>query len=179
MRHTIRPDAAAAGANTDEPMDDLMTGLAKARRKGPLLNRVTGTLLGLVLLVGGFLAGVQVQQDYGTSTTGADAGAGRPNGFPAGGQMPGGFPGGQGTGSGTTQDTAGQAVTGKVKLVDGTTVYIETADGEVVTVKTSDTTTVQTATKTELAKIAAGTEVTVQATAQNDTLTATSIIAAK
>ncbi|MBV1852092.1 hypothetical protein [Catellatospora tritici] len=188
MKHAIRDDARTEPMDgRTEPMDDLMVGLAKAKR-GPLLNRGTGALLGLVLVCGGFLAGVQVQQHFGTSASNSGTGAtgNRAGGFRGGytGQgFPGGFPGGygqNGTGTGTGNgQAAGSSVTGKIKLIDGTTVYVETADGQIVTIKTSGTTTVQSATKLDLSKLKAGTQVTIQGTTQNDTVTATSITATK
>ncbi|MDI1461790.1 hypothetical protein QEZ54_12470 [Catellatospora sp. KI3] len=188
MKHAIRDEARTEPVDgRTEPMDDLMVGLARARR-GPLLTRGTGALLGLVLMCGGFLAGVQVQQHFGTSAgSAASAGgaganrAGARGGFTGQG-LPGGFPGagqnGGQTGTGNGQ-AAGSSVTGKIKLIDGSTVYVETADGQIVTIKTSGTTTVQNATKVDLTKLKAGTQVTIQGTTQNDTLTATSITATK
>jgi hypothetical protein len=182
MKHVLRtPDDTA-------PMDDLVAGLAKANR-GPWLTRSTGILLALVLTCGGFLAGIQVQQHFGTaSATSAGAGAGNRTGAGfrgnyGGGQggngFPGGFPGGQ---QGAGQQGAPQAaapISGRIKLVDGTTVYIETADGRVLTVKTGENTTVQSTAKITLKDLPAGTEITVQGATQDTTVTATSITAAR
>jgi hypothetical protein len=170
------------GTIPDAPMDDLMAGLAKAKR-GPWLTRSTGALLALVLACGGFLAGVQVQQRFGTSATTA-AGAGgtgiRPNGVRGGfGQGGTGFTGGQQGGTLPGGQQAAAPISGKVKLVDGTTVYLETSDGRLLTVKTADTTTVQSSSKIDLKSLAAGTEITVQGTIQDTTVTATTITATK
>lgn len=178
MKHAIRtPDAASTDAAA--PMDDLVAGLARAKR-GPWLTRSTGILLALVLTCGGFLAGVQVQQHFGTAS-GTAAGTATGN-RPAGGyrgnfgggqggyNLPGGFPGGQ---QGAPQAAA--PITGKIKLVDGTTVYIETTDGRVLTIKTGENTTVQSTEKITLNDLPAGTEITVQGTTQDTTITATSI----
>ncbi len=184
MKHAIRnPDTAPTDAAA--PMDDLVAGLAKAKR-GPWLTRSTGILLALVLTCGGFLAGVQVQQRFGTGS-GTAAGAATGN-RPAGGyrgnfgggqggyNLPGGFPGApQGQNGG--QQTAAAPITGKIKLVDGTTVYIETTDGRVLTIKTGENTTVQATEKITLKDLAAGTAITVQGTTQDTTVTATSITA--
>ncbi|BCJ71908.1 hypothetical protein CS0771_14520 [Catellatospora sp. IY07-71] len=182
MKHAIRtPDTAP----TDDaaPMDDLVAGLAKAKR-GPWLTRSTGILLALVLTCGGFLAGVQVQQRFGTGsgTAAGTATGNRPaNGYRGnfGGQygFPGGMPGGQ-QGQTGGQQTAAAPISGKIKLVDGTTVYIETADGSVLTIKTGENTTVQATEKITLKDLAAGTDITVQGTTQDTTVTATSITTA-
>ncbi|GAA1659334.1 hypothetical protein ACFQY4_45010 [Catellatospora bangladeshensis] len=180
MKHAIRnPDTAPTDAAA--PMDDLVAGLAKAKR-GPWLTRSTGILLALVLTCGGFLAGVQVQQRFGTGsgTAAGSATGNRPaNGYRGnfgGGQFPGGLPGAQ-QGQNGGQQTAAAPITGKIKLVDGTTVYIETTDGRVLTIKTGDTTTVQATEKITLKDLAAGTAITVQGTTQDTTVTATSITA--
>ena len=147
-------------------MDDLTTGLAKARKQ-PWLTRSTGVMFALVLICGGFLAGIKVQQAYGSSTPAA--GINLPN--RAGLQ--------QGQGQGQQQQPAAQQqqrqqpLTGKIKLVDGTTVYIETADGRVVTVKTTQETVV--ALQAQLKDLAVGATVTVLGTG-GETVTATSII---
>ncbi|MFC7245453.1 hypothetical protein ACFQO7_23510 [Catellatospora aurea] len=180
MKHAIRTQE--SDITVEAPMDDLVAGLAKAK-SGPWLTRSTGTLLALVLTCGGFLAGIQVQQNFGTPAASSAAPGGatgnRPGGlrggngaFPGGQQ--GGFPGGQQGG----QQPAAAPITGKIKLVDGTTVYLETSDGRLLTVKTGDTTTVQTTKKSALKDLAAGTEITVQGTTADTTVTATTITAA-
>jgi hypothetical protein len=146
--------------------DDLTQELARAART-PWFNRGGVALAGLVLVIGGFLAGVQVQKAYGepagrggNGATGSGLGAGRGGNFP-----------GFGTGA-----RAGAGTTGKVKLVDGTTVYVETADGTVVVVKTTDTTSVQLASKATVGQLKAGSTVTVQGPAGADgVVTATSV----
>ncbi|WP_144123215.1 hypothetical protein [Catellatospora sichuanensis] len=187
MKHAIRTresdttDVIPTDAISAVPMDDLVAGLAKAKR-GPWLTRSTGALLALVLTCGGFLAGVQVQQRFGTSGTTAATGGGatgnRPGGFRG---NTGAFPGGQQGGLPVGQQGAQQPaapITGKVKLVDGTTVYLETSDGRLLTIKTGDTTTVQSTDKITLKDLPAGTEITVQGTTTDTTVTATTITAA-
>ncbi|GAA1419877.1 hypothetical protein [Catellatospora coxensis] len=179
MKHAIRTRESDTDALPDAPMDDLVAGLAKAKR-GPWLTRSTGALLGLVLTCGGFLAGIQVQQNFGTSGTAATPGGAtgaRPNGFRVGNNQ-GGFGGQQGAQPGA-QQAAATPITGKIKLVDGTTVYLETSDGRLLTIKTADTTTVQTTDKIALKDLAAGTEITVQGTTTDTTVTATTITATK
>jgi heme A synthase len=142
-------------------MDDLTTGLAKAGKQ-PWLTRSTAVLLALVLICGGFVAGIKVQQAYGSTPTTNGANNNLAN-----------------RAAGFQQNTAGQQqqqrqpVTGKVKLVDGTTVYVETADGTVVTVKTTEATIV--ALQAQLKDLVAGATVTVVGTGTG-TVTATSII---
>ncbi|MEU8078069.1 hypothetical protein AB0B31_21735 [Catellatospora citrea] len=176
MKHAIR--TRESDVTVETPMDDLVAGLAKANR-GPWLTRSTGTMLALVLALGGFLAGVQVQKNFGTSgaatTPGGGAAGNRPAGFRGG---TGAFSGGQQGGLTGGQQAAAAPITGKIKLVDGTTVYLETSDGRLLTVKTGDTTTVQTIGKITLKDLTAGTEVTVQGTTADTTVTATTITAA-
>jgi hypothetical protein len=116
-------------ALADDPFaDDLAEQLA-ARAPRRLANRTTVALAGLVLAVGGFVAGAQVEKHFGHVGTAASA-------FPT--AVPSGFRGGFGGGSGT----GGGSTVGTVKLVDGTTVYLTTANGDVVTVRTNGSTTV-------------------------------------
>ena len=66
----------------------------------------------------------------------------------------------------------------EVKLVDGDTIYLQTADGNVVTVKTDGKTTVSTAKKGKVSDVKAGESVTAQgATGADGTVTATSVTA--
>jgi hypothetical protein len=148
-------------------MDDLTTGLAKAKRQ-PWLTRSTGIMLGLVIACAGFLAGVKVQQAYGSTGTGDASRPGTGTTVPGFGNRQGG-PG---------QQPSATPVTGKIKLVDGTTIYIETADGSLYTVKTTEGTVVQTAKTVTLKDLAVGTEVRVQgSSAGAETLSATAITA--
>ncbi|GAA3449098.1 hypothetical protein [Dactylosporangium matsuzakiense] len=158
--------------------DDLNERIAKAAPRR-LANRATYALAGLALLVVGFVGGAQVQKSYGTAPAATGPGGANPaalasafagrNGGGAG-QFGGGGQGGPGTG------TRG-GVTGTVKLVDGTTVYVETADGQTVIVKTSDKTTV--ALPGALKDLAAGSTVTVQGQQADGSVTATSITKTK
>src|SRR3954447_16645505 len=138
----------AAGAEDDVNRDDeLAQELAKAAPK-KWWNKATIVLAAVVLLVGGFVGGLQAQKQWGTSSTagatgnrfpGAGTGSGRYGGgagaygFPGGGNFPGG---GTGTGAGQGAPAAGATTaaagtTGTVKLVDGDTIYVQTADGNV------------------------------------------------
>jgi len=142
-------------------MDDLTTGLAKARKQ-PWLTRSTGVMIALVLICGGFLAGIKVQQAYGSSSPSTPS-ANLPN--RAGLQ--------QQQQQQQQQQPASTPTVGKIKLIDGTTIYVETADGRVVTVKTTQATVV--ALQAQLKDLAAGVTVTVQGTG-TDTVIASSII---
>jgi len=151
----------------EEPVtddDDALAAELAAARRGRWWNRWTLYLGVLVLLLGGFVAGMQVQKSYGTPTS--PAAGGRPAGFPTA------FPGR------VTASSAPEPTTGKVKLVDGTTVYVETASGEVVTVRTNDETAVRV--PGTLKDIKAGDTVSVEGAADAEgTVTATSVTGAK
>jgi hypothetical protein len=157
--------------------DDLNERISKAAPRR-LANRATYVLAGLALLVVGFVGGAQVQKSYGTApaATGAPGGA-NPAAFASqfagrGGQFPGGN-----TGTGTGQTGARGGITGTVKLVDGTTVYVETADGQTLIVKTSGTTTVSA--PGALKDLTAGSSVTIVGQNADGTVTATSITKTK
>ena len=166
--------------------DSLATELAKAAPRR-WWNRGTLILGAVALLLGGFVGGLQVQKNYGTSATattarpgGGTGGAGRAAGgygnFNGGGT--GAFPGGAAPSAAAT--AAAGPTTGKVKLVDGTTIYVETADGTVVTVRTSGDTSVQTATAGKLKDVKAGDTVSVQGAADAEgTVTATTVTKGK
>jgi hypothetical protein len=163
----------------DEPFaDDLSERLAAAAPRR-FANRATYVLLALVVAVAGFVGGAQVQKHFGTapaaaSDAGGLAGAGPNQGAgPAGAGRQSGAPGGFG-GAGAQ---GARGITGTVKLVDGTTVYIETADGQTITVRTTGDTTVST--PGTLADIAVGSTVTVQGQNADGTVTASSISRAK
>jgi hypothetical protein len=164
----------------DEPFADDLSERLTAAAPRQWANRATSVLVALVIAVAGFVGGAQVQKHYGTpaaaaaDNTGglAGAGAGRATGAPGTGGLPGagrqsGAPGGQG----------GRGITGTVKLVDGTTIYIETADGQTITVRTTGSTSVST--PGTLADITVGATVTVQGQNSDGTMNATSISRAR
>jgi hypothetical protein len=130
-------------------------------------------LAALVLLVGGFVGGLESQKRWGAAATAAAGfGGGQSRSGYAG--SPRGFPGGADPSASAAAAVAG--TTGTVKLVDGTTIYVQTADGEVVIVKTDAKTTVAAAKEGRLADVKAGQPVTVQGAAGPDgTVTATSV----
>ena len=117
-------------------------------------NATTLGLLGLVLLAGGFLGGVQAHQRWGT-------------GDPA--TAPGGAPG--------AAAPAGE-IAGTVELVDGTTLHVRTATGETVTVRTGEGTAVTVAEPAGLDRITTGRRVTVRGAADAEgVVTATAVTA--
>ncbi|MEV6929604.1 hypothetical protein AB0M46_34640 [Dactylosporangium sp. NPDC051485] len=157
--------------------DDLNERIAKSAPRR-LANRATYVLAGLALLVAGFVGGAQVQKSYGTAPAASGPGGVNPAALAnrGGGQ---GFPGtGQGgTGQGGTGTGGRGGITGTVKLVDGTTVYVESADGTTYIVKTSDKTTVSA--PGALKDLTAGSTVTVQGQNAEGTVTATAITKSK
>jgi hypothetical protein len=165
----------------DDPFaDDLDQRLRKAAPL-KLANRATYVLVALVIGVAGFVAGAQVQKSYGA----APAATAPRNGFPT--ALPSGFTfgnrganggnAGAGGNGGNGAGGAGRGVTGTVKLVDGTTVYVVEPDGTVVTVKTSGTTTV--AVPGALGDLKPGQTVVVQGENSDNTVSATSIVRTK
>ena len=138
--------------------DDLASELAAAAPKR-YVTRTTRWLGAGALLVAGFIGGVQVQKSYGEP-----AAAATPNrpGFPQVGTRPSTAPA-----SGTT---------GTIKLVDGSTIYVQTASGELVTIKVNGQTKVAVASAGKLADLKAGDPVTVQgSTGADGTVTATEV----
>jgi hypothetical protein len=164
--------------------DDLGAELAKRAPRG-VPTRATLALGGAVLVVAGFLGGVVVQKNYGATSAasspagglgnfaGGFAGRGNPSASAAAGTGGGGGGGGGG-------QRGGNATTGTVKFVDGTTLYLTTADGETITVKTSGTTTVRTQQTTALTDLPVGATVTIQGTTDADgVVTATQVTATR
>ncbi|WP_173158147.1 hypothetical protein [Phytohabitans suffuscus] len=141
-------------------------------------NRWTIVLGLALLLVGGFVAGIEVQKAYGeTPAAAGSAGSGLrgQGGFPGGG-YPGAAQGGQGSqaGQGSQGGRGAEATTGTIKLVDGTTVYVETESGELVTIRTGGDTSVRLPGK--LDDLKAGDKVSVAGSADAEgTVTAESV----
>src|ERR1051325_4887057 len=136
-----------------------------------------------VLVVAGFVGGIQADKQWGgnkSSTTALPGGLNRLGGtggasrYLCGGQNP--FPGqGAGPGSGATQGPGANATTGTVKMVDGSTVYVTTANG-IVAVKTNGTTKIRIMKDGKVQDLAPGSTVVVQGTPGSDgSLTASTI----
>ncbi|MGW1059559.1 hypothetical protein [Micromonospora rubida] len=156
---TVVIDRVGVDPAPTEPDGDLTAALAAAAPRR-WWNRATLVLGALVLVLTGFLGGVQVQQRWGDPGP-ATAASGRSGGFPA--RLPSAAPGaGRGqSGAGTPSAAAGSTTTGTVQLVDGDALYVETADGTVVTVRTTDTTRVRTSRASKLTAIKKGQTVSV------------------
>jgi hypothetical protein len=175
--------------NTSPFEGDLAEELAvepRPRRRPPSITVLLGAG---VLIVGGFVGGVQADRHWGakkssdpaalirqlaagrgTQGTGGTGGAGGFGGF--GGGLGGGQTGGQAGGQGNTQASG---TTGTVKLVDGDTIYVQTPSG-IVRVRTSGSTKVTLARKSTVKALKAGSKVVVQGTpGQDGTVTATSV----
>jgi hypothetical protein len=137
--------------------DDLQAELAaQPARRGP--SKLTMVLGAGVVLVAGFLVGVQAQKHAATPSgsvpfgsllsgqgnAGGQRGQGGFGRAAAGGGGGGGGGGGAGFGGGGGfGGAAANATFGTVKLVDGDKIYIQTMNGDVVTVKTSGSTKIQ------------------------------------
>ncbi|MCW6003149.1 hypothetical protein K1W54_00920 [Micromonospora sp. CPCC 205371] len=131
-------------------------------------NRWTVYLVGAALVLGGFIGGIEMQKAYGSSTSPTASGPqgqrGGYGGFPGGGAVP--------------STAASRPTTGTVKLVDGTTIYVQTESGEVVTVRTNGETAVAVA--AALKDLKAGDKVTVQGQTDSEgTVTATTVTGSK
>jgi Domain of unknown function (DUF5666) len=182
--------------DSDPFADDLTKELAHAAPK-TWFNRTTMVIGGLVLIVGGFLGGIQVQKHYGSSAstnTLANARANAASLFGRGGEGgTGGFGGTGGTGgfggtggTGTTGGagrgtaTAAAAQTGKITLVDGSTIYVTLANGNVLIVKTNSSTKVSVSTTSKVSALKAGETVSIGGTPDSSgNVTATSVTATK
>lgn len=120
-----------------------------ARRPRVRLPSLTVVLVAVVVASAGFIGGIVVGKHYGSSGSGlasrfggalaaagaspsAGAGTGARTRTGAGGGFPGAGGGFAGGGGG-----AGGATIGTIKLVDGSTVYVQTATGSIVQVTTS------------------------------------------
>jgi hypothetical protein len=110
------------------------------RRPRAKLPSLTLVLAAIVVASAGFLVGALVGKHYGGSSSGNLVGAF--GGFAArpttsGGSAGGGAGSGAGTGGRTGLFGGGNATVGTIKLIDGATVYVQTAAGDIVQVATS------------------------------------------
>jgi hypothetical protein len=161
-----------------QPADTLPV---RPRRK--LLTPITGGLLAVVLVAGGFIGGVQVQKHQGNGTNGGGARNGLPAAFAArlaaggGGQAP-GAAGGTGTSTARSGGGSGGATAGTVANIKGSTLSVTSADGTTVKVKTNDNSKVTRNTAGSVANVHPGDTVVIQGnTASSGTMTASSITA--
>ena len=119
--------------------DDELTAVL-TRRPRVKLPSLTLVLVTLVVASAGFLGGIVVGKHYGSSGSGSPASAF--SRFAAGasatartGSGSGAGLGGRGGGGG--EFAAGNATIGTIKLIDGSTVYVQTPGGNIVQVSTS------------------------------------------
>ena len=145
------------------PDEELVAEMRKARVTTP----VTRVLLGLVVVALAFLAGAYMHRwqnpSSGSSTNPQDflaqlrGAAGDGDAAPGADNLPTGFPGG---GGGNT--------IGTVKLVDGTTVYVEDTSGNITRITTDAKTDVTISADSSVDKLKPGTSVIVQGEAGAD-----------
>lgn len=183
----LEPDSEDADLLALPPRaDDLGAALA-ARPPRLKLPKVTTSLVAAVLICAGFLGGVLVQKHLGNSANRGGAafsfagGTGTRTGTGTGGTGTGGFfgRGGTGTGTGTgTGGAGGSAITGKVTVVSGHTLYVTATDGSVYTVTTTGTTTINVTNAGTLSQLKPGQTVVISGSNDNSgNVTATSITA--
>jgi hypothetical protein len=142
-------------------------------RRSPSATRLTVGLLVMLAVSAGFLGGVLIQKNQGSSTTTA-ATAG---GFGALARQFGGAAGAAGAGgAGGGRGGFGGATTGQIKLIDGTNIYVVDAQGNTVKVSTTPSSTISAAQPTTITALKLGDNVVVRgATAADGTVTATSL----
>jgi hypothetical protein len=162
-----------------DPFADDLTEQLKERAPRRLVTRTTAVLGAVLLVVAGFLGGVQVQKHWGKSGSQTTNPFGNMAGFPTAGTS--GFPDfGANQGGGLPGGTASGPTTGTVKLVDGDTIYIQTTDGRTVTVKTTGDTSVRVSQAGSLKDLNAGATVSVEGSTGSDgTVTATAVTRTK
>ncbi|HEV7494897.1 hypothetical protein [Baekduia sp.] len=151
----------------------------RPRRK--LLTPVSGGLLAVVLMAGGFIGGVQVQKHQGG---GSGARTGLPAAFAArlaqggAGAAGGGQASGAGTGAARASGGAGGATAGTVANIKGSTLYVTSPDGTTVKVKTNDNSKVTRNAAASVGSVHPGDTVVIQgSTASSGTVTASSVTA--
>jgi len=158
--------------------DDELTAVL-TRRPRVKLPSLTLVLVTLVVASAGFLGGIVVGKHYGSSGSGSPASAF--SRFAAGasatartGSGSGAGLGGRGGGGG--EFAAGNATIGTIKLIDGSTVYVQTLGGDIVQVSTSAGTKVTASSTVRVKDLQPGETVVVEGS-KNSTggVTATSI----
>jgi hypothetical protein len=181
------PPALASKPEEDEWLDERdEPDELPPRPRRRLLKPIPLALLGVLLIAGGFIAGVQVQKGEETSS-GSSGGAGtsaasrfaalRGGGASSTGATSGKTPaGGAAGGFGGTGAGGARPTIGTVAYLAGNTLYVTNSEGNTVKVNTSAATSVTTIVKTKVAGIHPGETVTVTgATGSSGAVSAESI----
>jgi len=162
----------------DEPEE------APPRPRRKLLSPVPTTLLVVLLIVGGFLAGVEVENGQSSSgpSSGLPAGLSALRSAAAGGTSkstggaPSGFPGAGGGGVPGAGFSAGGLTTGEVSYVSGSTLYVTDTEGNTVKVKAPAGTNVTKTVSTSVHTVHPGDTVIVKGSQnKNGSVTASSV----
>ena len=162
----------------DEPEE------APARPRRKLLSPLPATLLVVLLIVGGFFAGVEVEKGQSSSGTssGFPAGLSALRSAAAGGTSkstsgaPSGFPGASSGGIPGAGLSAGGLTTGEVTYVSGSSLYVTNTEGNTVKVKAPAGTTVTKTVNTTVHSVHPGDTVVVRGSQnKNGSVTASSV----
>ncbi|MGI8558541.1 MAG: hypothetical protein ACR2ND_09570 [Solirubrobacteraceae bacterium] len=163
--------------DADENAADTLPGRPRRR----LLTAPTVTLFALVVGVGGFLIGVQVQKDNSGASQSSAAGGGGAGG--GGGRLRALLAAGDGGGSSASTDTSGGAgggrrgvgggsagslTLGQVASVDSSTLYVTTAQGGTVAVHTTPSSQVTRTVDSSARAVHPGEQVVIQGTKNAD-----------
>jgi hypothetical protein len=151
----------------EQPGAELRTELAAAGRP---TSKVTLILVGVVVLVVGFLGGILTHRAYAGSgsTTGGTQAAG-PNGGNGNRGYGFGRPGASGAPNGGTGTGTGFGGTaGTVDHVSGNTVYVKTSDGKIIKVTVGSGTTIEVTKDGKVTDLSAGQTVVVQGQTGSD-----------
>ncbi len=155
----------------DGDLSEELAAAPPAKRGRPSVTVLLGAG---VLLVAGFLGGIQADKQWGAKQPSGASDVINQLVRARGGQGGVGGPAGIG-GGGRQAGRSASGTTGTVKLVDGDIIYVQTADG-IVRVKTTGSTKVTIAKKAKPKDLKAGSSVVVQGAAgQDGTVTATSV----
>jgi hypothetical protein len=143
-----------------------------ARPRRRLLTPVTGGLVAVILVAGGFVGGVEVQKRQGSGS----AASGLPAGVAA--RLAGGGSGAGGGAAGAGSGAASSATVGTVANVKGSTLYVTGTDGTTVKVRTRSSSKVTRNAASTPGAVHPGDTVVVQGDrAASGTITATSVTA--
>ena len=164
----MQPDVHPTEAHVPAPASDP---LPAQRRRG--VPRVTA-ILGVGLLVAAtFLAGIEAQKQWGGNSSRSSGFGGRAAAFGAiaGTRASGansGAQGAPGASGGLFRRGGGGFTTGKVKLVQGSTIYVTTTDGNTVKVSVPSSTAITKSVTTKLSGVHPGDTVTAIGSTSSD-----------